>query len=92
LNDDVHGRTLDASDEYGTASLLAELANEISQEFIPVTGRKNGHLDTSSLKVCGDYDVEHLYPDDADRLPLPRQTFGCEQDALRAAKTLEKKL
>jgi transposase len=72
LNDDVHGRTLDAIYEYGTTSLLAELANEISQEFIPVTGRQNGHLDTSSLKVCGDYDIEHLYPDDADRPPLPR--------------------
>ena len=60
LNDDVHGRTLDAIYEYGTTSLLAELANEISQEFIPVTGRQNGHLDTSSLKVCGDYDVVTL--------------------------------
>jgi transposase len=90
LNDDVHARTLDATSEYGTTSLLAELANEISQEFIPVTARQNGHLDTSSLKVCGDYDVEHPYPDDADRPPLARQAFGCEQDALRAAKTLEK--
>jgi transposase len=72
LNDDVHGRTLDAIYEYGTTSLLGELANEVSQEFIPVTGRQNGHLDTSSLKVCGDYDVEHLYSDDAPRPPLPR--------------------
>jgi transposase len=72
LNDDVHGRSLDAIYEYGTTSLLAELANEISQEFIPVTGRQHGHLDTSSLKLCGDYDVEHLYPDDANRPPLPR--------------------
>ena len=71
LNDDVHGRTLDAIYEYGTTSLLAELANEISQEFIPVTGRQNGHLDTSSLKVCGDYAVEHLYSDDENRPPLP---------------------
>ena len=39
LNDDVHGRTLDATYEYGTTSLLAEIANEISQEFIPTTGR-----------------------------------------------------
>jgi hypothetical protein len=39
LNDDVHGRTLDAIYQYGTTSLLAELANEISQEFITVTGR-----------------------------------------------------
>jgi transposase len=45
LNDDVHGRTLDAIYEYGTTSLLGELANEVSQEFIPVTGRQNGHLD-----------------------------------------------
>ncbi len=72
LNDDVHGRSLDAIYEYGTTSLLAELAHEISQEFIPVTSRQNGHLDTSSLKLCGDYDVEHLYPDDANRPPLPR--------------------
>jgi transposase len=73
LNDDVHGRTLDAIYQYGTTSLLAELANEISQEFITVTGRQNGHLDKSSLKVCGDYCVEHLYPDDENRPPLPRQ-------------------
>jgi transposase len=33
LNDDVHGRTLDAIYQYGTTSLLAELANEIPQEF-----------------------------------------------------------
>ena len=72
LNDDVHGRTLDAIYKYGTTALLAEMANEISQEFIPATGRQNGHLDTSSLKVCGDYAVEHLYPDDTNRPPLPR--------------------
>ena len=72
LNDDVHGRTLDATYKYGTTALLAEIANEISQEFIPATGRQNGHLDTSSLKVCGDYAVEHLYPDDTNRPPLPR--------------------
>ena len=69
LNDDVHGRTLDAIYEYGTTSLLAEITNEISQEFIPATGRQNGHLDTSSLKVCGDYPVEHLYAYDASRPP-----------------------
>jgi hypothetical protein len=69
-NDYVHGRTLDAIYEYGTTSLLAELANEISQEFITVTGRQNGHLDTSSLKVCGDYCVEHIYPDNENRPPL----------------------
>jgi hypothetical protein len=72
LNDDVHGRTLDAIYQYGTTSMLAELANEISQEFITVTGRQNRHLDTSSLKVCGDYCVEHLYPGDENRPPLPR--------------------
>jgi transposase len=72
LNDDAHGRTLDAIYEYGTTALLAEMANEISQEFIPATGRQNGHLDTSSLQVCGDYAVEHLYPDDTNRPPLPR--------------------
>jgi pyrrolidone-carboxylate peptidase len=60
LNDDVHGRTLDAIYKYVTA-LLAEMANEISQEFILAIGRQNGHLDISSLKVCGDYGVEHLY-------------------------------
>jgi transposase len=72
LNDDVHGRTLDAIYEYGTTALLAEMANEISQEFIPATGRQNGHLDTSSLNVCADYAVEDRYPDDASRPPLPR--------------------
>jgi transposase len=72
LNDDEHGRTLDAIYKYGTTALLAEMANDISQEFIPATGRQNGHLDTSSLKVCGDYAVEHLYPDDTNRPPLPR--------------------
>jgi transposase len=72
LNDDVHGRTLDAIYEYGTTLQLAELFNEISQEFITVTGRQNGHLDTSSLKVCGDCGFEHLYPDDENRPPLPR--------------------
>ena len=71
LNDDVHGRTLDATYEYITTSLLAEIANEISQEFIPSTGRQNGHLDTSCLKVCGEYALEHIHPDDADRSPLP---------------------
>ena len=72
LNDDVHGRTLDAIYEYGTTALLAEMANEISQEFIPATGRQNGHLDTSSLNVCAYYAVEDRYPDDASRPPLPR--------------------
>ena len=72
LNDDAHGRTMDAVYQYGSTSLLAEIANEVSQEFIPTTGRQNGHLDTSSLKVCGDYDIEHLYPDDVNRPPLPR--------------------
>ena len=72
LNDDVHGRTLDAIYEYGTTALLAEMANEISQEFIPATGRQNGHLDISSLNVCADYAVEDRYPDDASRPPLPR--------------------
>jgi transposase len=38
LNDDVHGRTFDATYEYGITALLAEMANEISQEFIPATG------------------------------------------------------
>jgi hypothetical protein len=55
-----HGRTLDATYEYGTTALLVEMANKISQEFIPATGRQNGHLDTSRLKVCSDYAVEHL--------------------------------
>jgi hypothetical protein len=64
LNDDVHGRTLDAIYKYGTTALLAEMANKISQEFILAIGRQNRHLDTSSLKVCGDYAVEHLYPYD----------------------------
>ena len=71
LNVDVHGPTLDAIYKYGTKALLTEMANEISQEFIPATGRQNRHLDTSSLKVCGDYAVEHLYPDDTNRPPLP---------------------
>ncbi|MFT5813574.1 MAG: transposase [Psychroserpens sp.] len=69
LNDYLHGRTLDAIYEYGTKSLLADLANEISQEFITVTGRQNRHLDTSSLKVFSDYCVENFYPDDENGPP-----------------------
>jgi transposase len=71
LNDDVHRRTLDAIYKYGTIALLAEMANEISQEFVPATGRQNRYLDTSSFKVCSDYCVEHLYSDDENRPPLP---------------------
>ena len=72
LNDDVHGRTLDAIYKYGTTSLLAEVANEIAQEFFPVTDRQNGHLDTTSLKVCGNYEFENIYPDDDNSPPLPK--------------------
>jgi hypothetical protein len=76
LNNDVHGRTLDTIYKYGTKALLADMANEVSQEIIQATGRQNAHLDISSIKVCGDYAVEHLYPDDTNRPPLPRYERG----------------
>jgi hypothetical protein len=75
LNDDVHGRTLDAIYKYGTKALLADMANEVSQEFIPATGRQNVHLDIPSIKVCADYDVEHLYHDDTNRPPCHASRF-----------------
>ncbi|MFT4942217.1 MAG: transposase [Paraglaciecola sp.] len=39
---------------------------------MPVTGRQNGHLDTSSLKVSADYVIEDRYPEDARSPPLTR--------------------
>jgi hypothetical protein len=82
LNDYVHGRTLDAIYKYGTTALLAEMANEISQEFIPATGRQNGHQDTTSLRgqrVKGSKGSSHLYNKTLNIYPNPLDLqLGCK--------------
>jgi len=77
LNDDALGRTLDALYRYGVTELFAEIANEINQEFMPKIDRPHFHIDTTSLKLSGDYDVE-LNSDHDEQPPLPM--FGHSKD------------
>ncbi len=76
LNDYALARSLDACYRYGVTELFAEIANEISQEFLPPSGRQQLHLDTSSLKLVGEYDFEHAYPNEASRPPLPKLGYS----------------
>ncbi len=76
LNDDALCATLDAAYAYDTTQLLAEIANEIWLEFMPRSGRQFIHLDTSSLKLVGEYDLEQDYPDEAERPPLPKLGYS----------------
>jgi len=72
FNDDALGRTLDAIYKYGATELFAEIVNEVAQEFMPVQARQKFYLDTTSLKLCGEYDFEDDYPDDDNRPLLPK--------------------
>lgn len=78
FNDDALGRTLDAIYKYGATALFAEIANEIAIEVMPKQSKVQIHLDTSSLKVSGNYDLEEDYPDDNNRPPLPK--YGHSKD------------
>ncbi|TWX70391.1 IS1634 family transposase [Colwellia sp. C1TZA3] len=71
FNDDALGRTLDAIYAYGVTELFAEIANEIAQEFMPATKRQRLHLDTTSLKLSGDYDVNADGEEDKNQPPRP---------------------
>jgi transposase len=71
FNDDALGRTLDAIYAYGVTELFAEIANEIAQEFMPATKRQILHLDTTSLKLSGDYDVNAECEEDKNQPPRP---------------------
>ncbi len=77
FNDDALGRTLDAIYKYGATALFAEIANEIAVERMPKQNKVQLHIDTSSLKVSGDYDLEDNYPDD-NKPPLPK--YGHSKD------------
>ena len=80
FNDDSLGRTLDAIYKYDSTALFAEIANEVAMEITPKPKPKKTqiHIDTSSLKVSGDYDLEEDYPDDENRPPLPK--YGHSKD------------
>jgi transposase len=78
INADSLGRALDRIYDYGTTQLFAEIANEISKEFLPATSRQHLHLDTTSLKVCGEYDVEARYVGNDTSPPLPK--YGHSKD------------
>ena len=76
LNDDAYGRSLDICYAYGTTAMIAEIASEILQEFIPPSGRQAIHLDTSSLKLVGEYALDQAYLDETDRPPLPKLGYS----------------
>jgi len=78
FNDDALGRTLDAIYAYGVTELFAEIANEIAQEFMPAVKRQSLHLDTTSLKLSGDYDFGDDDWIDEAQPPLPK--YGHSKD------------
>jgi transposase len=78
FNDDALGRTLDAIYAYGVTELFAEIANEIAQEFMPVIKRQRVHLDTTSLKLSGNYDVNT--EDEGDKKQPSRPMHGHSKD------------
>ena len=57
FNDDALVRSLDVCYDYGTTRLLAEIVTEIAAEFFPPKRRDSAHLDTTSISLCGDYDL-----------------------------------
>ena len=71
LNDDALGRCLDAIHGYGSTKLFSEIAFEIALEK-GLLG-KNAHLDTTSISVIGEYDVEE---EDG----VPKITYGHSKD------------
>jgi transposase len=73
VNADSLGRALDAIYDYGSTQLLAEMADEISKEFMPTASREHLHLDTTSLKLCGEYDVQARYEGIDNPPPLPKR-------------------
>ena len=79
FNDDALARTLDAIYSYGVTELFAEIANEIAQEFMPATKRQSLHLDTTSLKLSGNYNInENCYSDEEEQPPMPM--YGHSKD------------
>ena len=78
FNDDALGRTLDAIYTYGVTALFAEIANEIAHEFMPHEKKQRLHLDTTSLKLSGDYAVDEALKLDKETLALPM--FGHSKD------------
>jgi transposase len=78
FNDDALARTLDAIYAYGVTELFAEIANEIAQEFMPSTKRQSLHLDTTSLKLSGDYDFDYDCCSDDELPPMPM--YGHSKD------------
>ena len=78
FNDDALGRTLDAIYAYGVTELFAEITNEIAQEFMPSPKKQSLHLDTTSLKLSGDYDFDDDCWIDDEQPPLPM--FGHSKD------------
>ncbi|MCP4472526.1 MAG: DUF4277 domain-containing protein, partial [Gammaproteobacteria bacterium] len=71
FNDDALGRTLDAIYTYGVTALFAEITNEIAHEFMPHEKKQRLHLDTTSLKLSGDYAVDEAFKLDKETLTLP---------------------
>jgi transposase len=78
FNDDALGRTLDEAFKYGLTALFAEIANEISHEFMPKKRVQHLHLDTTSLKLTGEYNVQGKYLEDDVIPPLPK--YGHSKD------------
>lgn len=76
FNDDALGRTLDAIYDYGPTALFAEIANEIIVERRAAQGltntRQTKHLDTSSLKLTGEYEVDENDSDNDKSPPIPK--------------------
>jgi transposase len=55
ITDHALGRALDDIAQYGASKLFAEVAFEIAQDHNLLS--KTNHIDTTSLSVCGAYDV-----------------------------------
>jgi len=58
--------------------LFAEIANEIAQDFMTAIKRQRLHLDTTSLKLSGNYDIKT--EEDEDKKQPPRPTHGHSKD------------
>jgi transposase len=78
FNDDALGRTLDEAFKYGLTALFAEIANEVSHEFMPQKRVQYLHLDTTSLKLTGEYNVQGKYLEGDVVPPLPK--YGHSKD------------
>jgi transposase len=69
---------LDEAFKYGLTALFAEIANEVSHEFLPKTRVQHLHIDTTSLKLTGEYNVAGKYREDDVIPPLPK--YGHSKD------------